>query len=82
MTNEDIDYMVEWITSSKEGRQMPWQQLPDLLFDGAFTYHMIKYALRSRGYRRFIGRRKPPLTEAHRMQRLAFTRAHLHDTFQ
>lgn len=57
---------------------MTYQQIADLFYlEGEVGSEAIKYALRSRGYKRYVALKKPSLFEANRVARLAWANTHL-----
>ena len=78
---EEQQRLVTFITGSKHGRQMPWQEIADVFFGGAYGYWTVSHTLRRLGFRRRVGRSRPPLTEANKAARLRFARDHQHWTF-
>jgi transposase len=78
---DEIDRLEEFMLSSKKTRRMTYQQLADNLYpEGDIGVEAVKYALKSRGYKRYVALRKPPLSEANRLARLAWANSHLHWT--
>jgi len=61
--------LVEWVTSSKETRSVPWPDIPSILHLQCGE-KAIRRALRKEGYVRGIARRKPPLTPKQIQDRL------------
>ncbi|KAK4120932.1 hypothetical protein N657DRAFT_552084, partial [Parathielavia appendiculata] len=47
-TAAQIDELIEFITSSKEGRRMPWKQLPEAM-GWIVAHYAVRYALRRAG---------------------------------
>jgi transposase len=81
MTSEEQLQLIEFVTHSKAGRQMRWQDLATSLFDGRFELWTISHALRRHKFRRRVARRKPPISEDTRVARLEFAREHEGWTF-
>ena len=76
-----MDRLEEFVLQSKKTRRMTYQQLADTLFpEQEVGADAIKYALRSRGYKRYVAFRNPPLSEANRVARLAWARSHINWT--
>ncbi|KAF6819694.1 hypothetical protein CMUS01_11672 [Colletotrichum musicola] len=64
--------LVEYVTSSRQGRQATFLQLSCLLFNSLFGVYAIRSALRRLGFMRRVARRKPPISESNRQRRLAW----------
>jgi transposase len=78
LSKEEVDRIEEFVTQSKKTRRMTWQQLTDALYpEGDVGVEAVKYALKSRGYKRYVALRKPPLCEANRIARLAWANSHV-----
>lgn len=77
MTEEEIATLIDFVTASRRGRRMRFVDLASHLFGGKYGEYAIRYTLRRRGYRRYIARRKPPITEANRQKRLAWAQEHI-----
>ncbi len=71
-----VDELIEFISSSKANRRMPYVQIPSVLGWNCGEY-AIRYALRRAGYKRYHARRKPPISEKNRITRLNWARSHL-----
>lgn len=80
MTPEQEEQLVEYVTSSKEGRRATFLQLSVVLFNAVFGVYAIRAALRRLGFHRYIARRKPPITEDNRQKRLAWALEHVNWT--
>lgn len=79
LTASEVELLIAFICSSKKARQMPWSALPAVMgFD--CSEYAVRYALRKAGFRRYIARYKPPISESTRTERLAFASAAQHWT--
>ncbi|KAF6802683.1 hypothetical protein CPLU01_16146, partial [Colletotrichum plurivorum] len=76
MTTEQEEELVEYVTSSKQGRRATFLQLSIALFNAVFGMYAIRAALRRLGFKRCIARRKPPINEQTRQRRLAWAQEH------
>lgn len=65
------------MTSSQQGRLASFLQLSIILFNGIYGEYTIRSTLRRLGYRRYVARQKPILTEVTRQKRLAWALAHI-----
>ena len=66
MTEDQIDQLDVFVTSSSTGRQMSYLELAREQFrHWNVSKHVVRRVLRSRGYERCIAQRKPPLTSDH-----------------
>lgn len=68
--------LIEWVTSSEANRRIRWADIPDIL-DFDCGEKAIRTAFQKEGFVRRIARRKPPLTERHRQDRLAWAWEHV-----
>lgn len=71
LTPTEVDELIEFICASSYNRRMSLARLPAAL-GWTCSRHAIRTALRRAGFKRYIARRKPPITEATRLKRLAF----------
>jgi hypothetical protein len=68
--------LIQWTTASKDNRHTQWKDIPELLgFDCGIK--AIRAAFKKEGYIRAIARRKPPLSEPNRLDRLAWAWEHI-----
>ncbi|KAL0936848.1 uncharacterized protein CTRU02_209064 [Colletotrichum truncatum] len=74
--------LVEYIVSSKAGRRASFLELSVLLLKGQFGAYAIRATLRRLGFKRYIARRKPPITEETRQKRLAWAHEYVNWTVQ
>ena len=79
LTAAQIEELIEFICSSKEGRRMAFKELPNALSWDVSQY-AIRYALRQNGFERHPALRKPPITENTRALRLAIANERLNWT--
>lgn len=78
LSEEQIDELETYVCSSRATRQISYRKLAR----GPFSHwnvgeYVIRYALQSRGYKRCKARAKPPLSNANRLKRLEWARAHV-----
>ncbi|RYP16595.1 hypothetical protein DL765_005056 [Monosporascus sp. GIB2] len=74
--------LVEFVCVSKANRRISWLELSQRLFVGVFGLYVIRELLRRLGFRRRIARRKPPLSEANKLKRLAWALEHVNWSFE
>jgi hypothetical protein len=79
MKKEEVDYLVSFVTSSRYARYLTYKELA-LHLDMGYSQWVIRSVLLSRGYRRYIARRKAPLSPENRQQRLLWAQVHLNWT--
>ncbi len=79
LRQEQIDYLVEWVCSSKENRRIQYWKIPVILHWDV-SENAIRYALKNQGFHRYIARRKPPISEKNRQLRLRWAQEHLNWT--
>jgi hypothetical protein len=82
MTPEQEQELIDYVCMSKETRRMSFLQLSMTLFDKSFGEAVIKRCLYRHGFRRRIARRKPPISEKNRQDRLAWAYEHLNWTVE
>jgi transposase len=63
LSEAEVDRIIEWITSSKRTRRMPYYKVIQEL-NLSVGKKALARALRKRGYTRCIALRKPPLSDA------------------
>ncbi|KDN65753.1 hypothetical protein CSUB01_07534 [Colletotrichum sublineola] len=80
LSPEQEQQLVEYVTSSQQGRLATFLQLSCWLFQGIFGEYTIRSTLRRLGFRRHVARRKPIISEATRQARLAWALAHINWT--
>jgi len=81
LNKEEADKVEEFVISSKKTRRMTYLQIAEALWpEGEVGPESVRYALHKRGYRRRVALRKPPISEANRVARLAWAHEHLHWT--
>ncbi len=76
LTTDQQEELVEFIKASKKNRRMTFLQLSLVLFTGNFGEYVIRYTLRTLGYKRYVAYRKPPISEKNRCLRLQFAKDH------
>lgn len=67
--------LIEFITQSKQSRRISPEELGQTLFNCG--PRAIRTALKKEGYTRAIARRKPPISEQNRIERLAWAWEHI-----
>ena len=72
-------FLIEFVCASRENRQIPYCQIPYTL-GWNVSEDVIRRTLKKEGFSRRIARRKPPITEANRLLRLAWAREHVNWT--
>ena len=71
--------LVDFVCASRENRQLPYWRIPwELQWN--VSEDAIRWALKKEGFSRRIARRKPPISEANRLLRLAWAHEHLNWT--
>lgn len=68
MSEAHVQQLIEYITSSEEGRRATFEQLSNTLFNGQYGAYTIRSTLRRQGFYRDrdSARRKPPISEQNR----------------
>ena len=74
-----LEILIDFVCASKENRQMPYRQIPWTL-GWDVSEDSIRSAMRRAGFSRCIARRKPPISEANRLLRLAWAHEHVNWT--
>ncbi|KAF6815631.1 hypothetical protein CMUS01_12404 [Colletotrichum musicola] len=82
MTAQQEEELVEYVTSSKEGRRASFLRLSCILFSSFFGAYAIRAALRRLGFQRRSARRKPSISETNRQKRLAWAYENNHWTVE
>jgi transposase len=79
LNQEETDKLIEFVTSSHRCRRLSYQQLADELWpEGEIGADSIRFALRSRGFRRRIALRKPHISPQNKAARLLWAQEHVH----
>ena len=68
--------LIEWVTTSSANRRVQWADIPAILGWNC-TEKAIRTAFKKEGFVRRHARRKPPLTEQHKKDRLDWAWEHL-----
>lgn len=76
LTQLPVEELIEFIGSSKISRQMRLIQIPQALGWNCLV-EATRGALRRAGYKRYIARQKPPISEKTQQLRLAFAEEHV-----
>jgi hypothetical protein len=79
LSEEQLDEVIEFITSSKEARRMPYKEVTRAL-QLPVCKATLRKALARRGYHRCKALRKPPLSERTRALRLTWALEHVNWT--
>ena len=79
LSEEDVDRIIEWISSSKRTRRMPYSKVVREL-DLPVGATALARALKKRGYTRCKALQKPPLYDEHKRVRLAWALEHVNWT--
>ena len=79
ITTPSRKILVDFVCGSKENRQLPLLRIPSRL-KWNVSEDTIRRALAKEGFKRCVARRKPPLSETNRVDRLAWAHEHLHWT--
>jgi transposase len=78
LNEEEVDRLVAFVTSTHRTRCLPYHRLAAELWPGGeIGVDSVRHALYSRGYRRRVALKKPPLTPAHKVNRLQWAQQHL-----
>lgn len=80
LTEEEVDELELFVCSSKTGRLMSYLKLSMALPHLNASSDQIKAALYKRGFKRYVARQKPPLSEKNRRDRLAWALEHVNWT--
>ena len=76
----EVDEVIQWISSSKRTRRLPYHRVVEEL-ELPIKANALARALKKRGYSRCKALRKPPLTPANKRARLAWAFEHLNRTY-
>lgn len=79
LTVAQVEELIEFVCSSRKARRMAYWRLPQELGWDCSVY-AIRNALRRAGFKRYVARRKPPITEPTRLKRLAFAQRYVNWT--
>ena len=71
--------LIDWVTGNAYNRRVPWAEIPSCL-GWTCGLKAIRTAFRKEGYARRIARRKPPISEKNRIDRLQWAMEHLDGT--
>lgn len=81
LTLSQLEDLEAFVTASSYNRQLPYSRIPGVLGWNVGEY-CIRHALRQLGYRRCVGRVKPPISEKNRLARLQWALEHRDWTFK
>ena len=76
LTEDQVDEILEFISTSKQNRRMPYYRVVDVL-NLDISRECLSNALNRRGYQHCIALRKPPVSEATRLKRIQFACDHV-----
>ena len=79
---EQQEELVRFVCASKTNRRMSHLDLSLNVFNGQYTAYILKRHLDQLGFHRRIARQKHPISEANRLQRLAWAHEHLNWTLE
>lgn len=68
--------LIEWVTASSTNRRIPWSEIPAIL-GWDCGEKAIRKAFQKEGFVRRYARRKPPLSDQHKRDRLAWAWEHI-----
>ena len=78
LSNTQVDEIITWISSSTRNRRLPFYRVTAELFpDGEISVDTLRYALKKRGYKRYVALRKPPLSVKNKRDRLQWALDHV-----
>lgn len=77
LNEDEIESLINYIRGSKEGRQASYLKLSQVVFNGSYGHSAIRNTLRRLGYKRYVARRKPPISEKNRLFRLQWAQERL-----
>jgi transposase len=80
LTPIEVENLIQWICASKANRRCPWYDISIAAGLSHVSYYAVRYALRKAGFRRRAARRKPPISEKNRIERLKFAEEHVNWT--
>jgi transposase len=70
LDEDEKERLISYIRGSKKGRQASYLKLSRVVFNGSYGHSAIRNTLRRLGYKRYVARRKPPISEKNRLFRL------------
>lgn len=79
LSDEQTNRLLAYITGSKIGRRATWARISLLsiaILGIQIGYYCVRSTLRRLGYKRYVARRKPPITEKTRKARLQWAEDH------
>jgi hypothetical protein len=78
LTEEQVQELIYYISHSRSTRIMTYLQLAVGPFSHwSVSHNTIRYALRKKGYKRYIARAKPPLSEENKQRRYNWASSHV-----
>ncbi len=80
LSEEQVDEIELFIQSKRSRRLLSYERLAIHFKELEVGPQAIKNALERRGYRRYVARQKPPLSEKNKRDRLSFAQEHLNWT--
>ncbi|PQE05393.1 transposable element tc1 transposase protein [Rutstroemia sp. NJR-2017a BBW] len=79
LTTPERKRLVDWVSASADNREIPWIAIPQILKLNC-SHKAIRTAFKKEGYIRAVARRKPPLSEANKEERMQWAEEHLNWT--
>jgi transposase len=76
LSQEEINYIIEWICASNSNRRTSWVKIP-IILELNVSFYAVRTALRNAGFARRVARRKPPISETNRQRRLQWAIEHV-----
>ena len=78
LSDAQVDEIITWISSSTRNRRLPFYKVTAELFPNSeISVDTLRYALKKRGYKRYVALRKPPLSAKNKEDRLRWAIEHL-----
>ena len=77
LNDDEVERILSYIKGSKEGRQASFLKISQIVFNGNYGQYAIRSTLRRLGYKRYVARRKPAISEKNRLFRLQWARERL-----
>jgi hypothetical protein len=74
LSETEISDLIDFVCISRQNRRMTWLELSTIW---NCSEKAISNAFKSEGFSRRIARKKPPISEANRIKRLAWAKEHL-----
>jgi len=81
LSQSQQEELIEFVTASKNGRRYSYLQLSCIFNRWGVGEYTIRSALRKAGFKRYVARTKPPLSEANKRKRLEWALEHRNWTY-